>query len=250
MKHLYLVESEEELYRYQHFVAEIQPRLDLYISYLQQHFAVKELPRAILWTNADTATKQISAIPIPAYTNEWRTVITPDLEAWQTIYLQQLEGLPESSTVRIIKSYYETALNRNHILQILGHELAHHSELFLEDFQSGLSEGIWFEEGMAEYISRRFFLPAEEFDAEVRINQALVDLFAHRYADHSLEDFGASTYAGDYASIFFEYWRSFLAVKAIMDAHRGDIHAVFRSYHEWSRKSGGQSLTQWFGIEK
>ena len=160
-----------------------------------------------------------------------------------------MDGLEDSDAVSKIKSYYLTALSQNHILQILGHELAHHSELFLEDFNSDLSDGIWFEEGMVEYISRRYFLSAEEFEAESEINRLLVDLLKSRYGTHSLEEFGKATYTGDYASIFFEYWRSFLAVKSIIDKHQGNIHSVFQSYHEWNQASGSQSLTQWFGID-
>lgn len=250
MNHLYLVENEEELSRYQRFVHSHQTRLNDYIFWLKSNFAVNELPNAILWTSGNTATNRISNIPIPAYTNDFRTVITSDLDTWRNIYLSQLNGLDDCEAVRTIRSYYNDKLNHSHILQILGHELAHHSALFLEDFNSELSNGIWFEEGMVEYISRRFFLTAEEFDAEADINQLLVELLASRYGKHSLEKFGASTYEGDYASIFFEYWRSFLAVKGLIDNAQGCIHDVFQSYHEWNRAGTSQTLAQWFGIDK
>lgn len=249
MKHLYLVENEKELRRYQRFVAETQSQLENYITFLKKRFAVNQLPNAILWTNAATATKEISNIPVPAYTNDFRVVMAPDTDAWRMIYLRQLDGLEENDVVNKIRSYYLTALNQRHILQILGHELAHHSELFLEDFNSGVSDGIWFEEGMAEYISRRYFLSTAEFEAASEINQLLVDLLTPRFGTHSLENFGASTYSGDYASIFFEYWRSFLAVNSIIDKHHGNIHSVFQSYHEWNRLSTGQNLAQWFGLD-
>ena len=249
MKHMYLVETEEELLRYQHFVRNIRKPLEDYLSFLKEEFAVRELPRAILWTSGETATREISSIPLPAYTNDFRTVITPDLSIWRTIYLKQLKGLEAGDASDKIRTYYETCLNRNHILQILGHELAHHSELFPEDFDSALSDGIWFEEGMVEYISRKYFLSREEFDAEAEINRLLVDLLRDRYGNHSLEEFGAATYEGDYASIFYEYWRSFLAVNKIIDSHGGNIHSVFQSYRKWIREQTGQSLAQWFDLE-
>lgn len=250
MKHLYLVETEEDLRRYQRFVRDIRKPLEDYLSFLKEEFAVRELPRAILWTSGETATREISSIPLPAYTNDFRTVITPDLSIWQTLYLKQLKGLEAGDASRKIQTYYETCLNRNHILQILGHELAHHSELFPEDSDSALSCGIWFEEGMVEYISRKYFLTREEFDAEAEINRLLVELLDEGYGNHSLEEFGAATYEGDYASIFFEYWRSFLAVKKIIDSHGGNIHTVFQSYHRWIREQTGQNLAQWFGLER
>ena len=249
MNHLYLVENEEELRRYQRFAAGIQPQLEEYIAFLKKEFAAAQLPSAIVWTGGSTATSQISSIPIPAYTNDFRIVMCPDLCTWKSLYLRQLDGLEENDAVGKIRHYYDSEMNQNHILQILGHELAHHCELFLDDFNTDLSDGIWFEEGMVEYISRRYFLSSAEFEAESEINQLLVELLTPCYGNHSLEEFGAATYAGNYASIFFEYWRSFLAVKTVIDMHHGDIQSVFRAYHEWNRAGTEKSLSQWFGIE-
>ena len=50
-----------------------------------------------------------------------------------------------------------------------------------------------------------------------------------------------STYQGNYASIFFEYWRSFLAIKQIVAYYNGDVDAVFRSYHEWNETGAKQT---------
>ena len=89
----------------------------------------------------------------------------------------------------------------------------------------------------------------EEFEAETRINRQLVELLKNSYGNHSLEQFGKSTYEGDYASIFFEYWRSFLAVKQIVEDYKGDIKAVFASYHKWNEECNGQTLLEWFDVE-
>lgn len=252
MKHLYGVETKEELDKYQKFVERIQPRLDEYLKFLQTEYAVRDLPRTILWTGKEAATSLISDIPVPAYTNEYRVVMTPDIEAWRSLYLKQLEGIEnqkENEAARqSIKEYYLKELSENHIMQILGHELAHHSEWFLEDFDSALSDGIWFEEGMVEYISRRYFLTEEEFEQEAFYNQQLVNLLKEKYGTHSLEKFGQATYEGDYASIFFEYWRSFLAVKKVIEDYNGNIRKVFHSYHEWHEKNNGQTLVEWFQV--
>lgn len=248
MKNIFVIENEEELRRYEAFVFDIQEQLDAYVQYLQTNFAVSELPRAILWTSCQIATEQLSDIPIPAYTNEDRVVFTPDLESWRSIYLNQLDSLdPEDGAVACVRHYYESNINRNHILQILGHEIAHHSDWFVDDVYE---KGIWFEEGMVEYISRRYFLTDAEFEMEYAMNQNLVNLLDARYGSHSLENFGVATYEGDYASIFFEYWRSALAVKKIIDRVDGDVCKVFESYHRWCEDDCGQTLTQWFGIEQ
>ena len=253
MKHIYAVEAEIELIEYQKYVKSIEPKLNAYIDFLKKEYEVSELPKAIVWTSGDIATKLISDIPVPAYTNEHRVVMTPVLDTWRKIYLKQLDKLEDNrkieKDVNTIRDYYRETLSENHVLQILGHELAHHSELFLEDFSSDYSDGIWFEEGMVEYISRQYFLTEEEFETETRVNQQLVDLLKERYGNHSLEQFGKSTYEGDYASIFFEYWRSFLAVKQIVEDYKGDIKAVFASYHKWNEECNGQTLLEWFDVE-
>lgn len=249
MNHIYAVETAEELFRYQEFVRKITPDLERYVCFLQEEFQVSELPRAIIWTNLNIATNLISDIPVPAYTNEFRVVMTPGVDTWRRIYLKQLDSVVGSEqSVRQIRNYYNNALSQNNVMQILGHELAHHSELFLDDFQIYGSNGIWFEEGMVEYISRRYFLTQAEFEAEAYINQQLVVLLRDQYGDHSLEEFGKSTYEGDFASIFFEYWRSFLTIKQIIENHDGDIHAVFRSYHKWNETASTKTLLEWFGV--
>lgn len=244
MKHIYAVRSAEELQAYQSFVAKIQPKLDKFLTFLQAAYSVNALPRAIVWASTDTATKAVSDLPIPAYTNEFRTMFCPDLESWRKIYLKQLAELDAPE----IRRYYQENLTENHILQILGHEFVHHSELFMEGFDADYESGIWFEEGMCEYISRRYFLTESQFEEEAAVNAALVARLQGRYGNHSLEDFGAATYAGDYASIFFEYWRSFLAVQEIVERFDGDVMAVFREYHRWHHEGNGMALREWFRL--
>lgn len=242
MKHIFAVQFREELQKYQGFAKDIQPKLEGYLAFLKEHYAVNSLPRAIVWTDTETATQLISNIPIPAYTNDYRTVFCPDLESWRSIYLRQLNG-HENTEVR---KYYETALGENHVLQILGHEFVHHSELFLDN---AYESSIWFEEGMCEYISRKYFLTDNEFEEAAWINALLVELYQQRYGNHALEAFGAATYEEDYASIFFAYWRSFLAVQKIVERFGGDVLEVFREYHRWHHSGSEKTLLEWFDMD-
>lgn len=244
MKHIYAVSDRKQLDNLQAFVLSIEPRFSDYLAYLKEVFQVSDLPRCILWTDLETATQLISDIPLPAYTNDYRTVFCPDLSVWREIYLRQLDH----AEIPAVRNYYTNQLNRNHILQILGHEFVHHSELFLDGFDFDYESGIWFEEGMCEYISRKFLLTEEEFREEAKINASLAEQFRSKYGNHPLEDFGRETYQNDYASIFFEYWRSFLAVQQIIQDHNGDISAVFRSYHRWHNEKSSLTLEQWFGL--
>ena len=173
--------------------------------------------------------------------------MTPELTVWKDLYLLQLENYESSHQTRAIESHYKS-LSGNSLLQIVGHELAHWSEHFFDDFD-GYGAYIWFEEGMAEYISRKYFFTDEEFRAEKACNQSLVKLFQKKHGWHSLNDFGTSTYQGNYASIFYEYWRSFLTVDKLVE-NLGSVQAVFNSYHRWENTDKTLPLLDWFIHQK
>ncbi len=213
--HIFAVKSAEELASYQAFVQRIEEKLSRYITVLQEKYAVKELPSTIVWTSYKTATKRLSDIPVPAYTNERRIVFCPELRVWREIYLAQLKGLT-GETADKIRKYYETCLTENHVLQILGHEFAHHSEYFSDvDYEIDP----WYEEGMVEYISRKELLPEVEFEGKAEIDRLLVDLLSPRFSKDNLVPGSGE----DYAGIFFSYWRGFLAAQKRVAAYGGDV---------------------------
>ena len=245
MKTLFLSENASQLEALQSIWQHMEPKLLPYIDHLFQEYSVQELPRTLVLTDAHTATYGLSDIPLPAYTNDYRIVFAPQLGVWKAIYLRQLDAYPAEATAAL-HVYYETQLSENHLLQILGHELAHHSELFLtdEDYETG----IWFEEGMVEYISSRYFLTDAEFAAAKDAARQLTALFRAKHGWHSLEAFGQQTYANDYASIFYEYQRSFLAIDALVQ-RLGSVQAVFDEYKKWHDHPVDLSLTEWFRID-
>ena len=247
MENLYLVKDENQLVAFRDFVAKNAAKLQDYLVFLKDEFAVYDLPQAIIWSDFDSATQIIREIPVPTYTNDKRMVMTPELPVWKDLYLLQLENYETSHQTRAIESHYKS-LSGNSLLQIVGHELAHWSEHFLDDFD-GYGAYIWFEEGMAEYISRKYFFTAEEFRAEKAYNQSLVKLFQKKHGWHSLNDFGTSTYQGNYASIFYEYWRSFLTVDRLVE-NLGSVQAVFDSYHRWANTDKILPLLDWFIQQK
>ena len=247
MENLYLVKDENQLVAFRDFVAKNAAKLQDYLAFLKDEFAVYDLPQAIIWSDFDSATQIIREIPVPAYTNDKRMVMTPELTVWKDLYLLQLENYETSHQTRAIESHYKS-LSGNSLLQIVGHELAHWSEHFLDDFD-GYGAYIWFEEGMAEYISRKYFFTDEEFRAEKAYNQSLVKLFQKKHGWHSLNDFGTSTYQGNYASIFYEYWRSFLTVDRLVE-NLGSVQAVFNSYHHWENTDKTLPLLDWFIQQK
>lgn len=247
MENLYLVKDENQLAAFRDFVAKNSAKLQDYLTFLKDEFAVYDLPQAIIWSDFDSAMQIIREIPVPAYTNDRRMVMTPELTVWKDLYLLQLENYESSHQTQAIANHYQS-LSENSLLQIVGHELAHWSEHFLDDFD-GYGAYIWFEEGMVEYISRKYFFTDEEFRVEKACNQSLVKLFQKKHGWHSLNDFGTSTYQGNYASIFYEYWRSFLTVDKLVE-NLGSVQAVFDSYHRWANTDKTLPLLDWFIQQK
>ncbi len=242
MEYRYLVGSHHQLTHYQTICSDFILKIEAFLQFLQETYSVTDLPRTVILTDFPTATQGISSIPVPAYTNDFRTVFCPDLEIWKGLYLRQLEKR-ESAELR---QYYTEMLSSNHVLQILGHEFVHHSDFFLDE---AYEKGIWFEEGMCEYISRKYFLTAEEFDREVWANSLLTAQYEQQYGSRSLDDFEADTYREDYVSIFHGYWKSFLAVHGLVERYQGDVRQVFQEYQRWHASAAASTLAQWFHLE-
>lgn len=241
MKYVYAVSDQRELLRYQTFAAQQDHRIREYQTFLETAYQVRDLPRAIVWTSAETATQLISDIPLPGYTNAFRTVVCPDTEIWRELYLRQLEDADHGE----VRSYYEAKLTQNHVLQILGHEFVHHSDLFIDE---AYEKARWFEEGMCEYLSRKYFLTEQEFTDAARIQALLVAEYEETYGVQAPEEFSADTYSGSYRDIFFFYWKSFLTINHIVAQHGDDVMAVFREYHRWFETAPSLPLSEWFPL--
>ena len=232
MEFLYAVRDGSELPALQAFAGERQHEIEAFIDYLKNFFAVRDLPRAIVLTSGEIASGLLADIPVPAYTNDCRIVFAPELETWRGIYLKQLRGFADGRA-DAVRRYYESELSERHLLQILGHELAHHSEWFSDEAYA--HGGAWFEEGMVEYISRKYFLTQAEFDREAEINRVLTALYEETHPQRPLSSFGVLPERGDFATLYYDYWRAFLRVSEQIDAHGGDAAAVLRAYGQ----SGG-----------
>ena len=167
MDYLYLVKNEEELARLKQQTENIPPLLEEYLIFLKENYQVYNPPRAVVWADCNSATHAVSELPLPAYTNDVRTVITPDVQVWKQLYLRQPECCGETGDAVRLRQYYNGLSQRN-ILQLLGHEMAHHSELFIDE---AYETAMWFEEGMAEYISRKYFLTPQEYALQKQANE-------------------------------------------------------------------------------
>jgi hypothetical protein len=228
MKQLFLTSTPDQVYTLKEQAGLIYAGFKGYLDYLSTKLEVLELPRAIVWTDYQTASQTISDIPIPAYTNDYRTVMSPQIDIWEEIYLSQLKGIKTDAFVsKKVRAYY-ARLSVNNVKQILGHEFVHWSNLFSDE---AYEENRWFEEGMAEYISRKFFLTTAEYEEEKEINKMLVDCYEKCHGKTCLSEFTANTYTADYATVFHYYWKSFLKVEEIIDKQKGDIRTVIDRFN-------------------
>lgn len=168
--------------------------------------------------------------------------MSPDLEEWRSILVKQLNGrdLPD------IQSFYES-FSENQMFVILAHELTHHSDLFPDEFDDEREDSIWFEEGMCFYLPRKLTLSANEMNEITAAEMQLAEAFKAQYGNHPLDDFGSGSYHGDLTGIMYDYWRSYLTVKEIVEnCYDYDIHAVFKAYHAWHKEGRKMPLTQFF----
>lgn len=245
MKHIYAFEKKEDYEKYQSIIERFRKRLIEFQQVLEKDYALRDLPKGIVWTSVELATTTFSDVPIPAFTNRDLIYISPDLSSWRELFISQLEGRSNTK----IEDFYEN-LSEDHIFTIVGHELMHHSDLFLDDFDEEREDGIWFEEGMCEYLPRKFLLDEEEFTSISNVEEELVDMFKAKYGDHSLEAFGSASYQGSLTSIMFDYWRSFLAIKYLVEEKANhDMKQVFRDYHRWHEEGRKVTLLEHFGIQ-
>ncbi|MFQ3544597.1 hypothetical protein Q7A53_10940 [Halobacillus rhizosphaerae] len=244
MKHIFAFENKSDYEQFDGIIVNFRKKLSNYQKILEEQYALKEAPKAIVWTSEELATNIFSNLPIPAFTNENIIYFSPDLSAWRRLFIQQLEGrkAPE------IRRYYEH-LSENQLVTILGHELTHHSDLFVDEFDEERVDSIWFEEGMCDYLARKYILSETEFMEIVNAEAQMIVLFKDKYGHHSLDEFGGESYQGSLTSIMYNYWRSFQAVKYLVeDKADHDIDHIFKEYQSWNHNGRKVPLTDYFNL--
>ncbi|KIL52485.1 hypothetical protein [Jeotgalibacillus soli] len=74
----------------------------------------------------------------------------------------------------------------------MAHELAHHSDLFVDKFEDERKDSIWFEKGMCGYLPRKIVLDETAFKEITNIKLELVKVHKGKYGKHSLDKFGTN----------------------------------------------------------
>ncbi len=245
MKQIFAFETKEDYEKYQGLIGRFNEKLKGYQFELEKNYVLKELPKAIVWTSAELATNVFSNLPIPAFTNKDIIYFSPELSKWKNLFIKQLEGKKNPD----IEEFYGN-MSENQLLTIVGHELTHHSDLFIDEFDDEREDSIWFEEGMCDYLSRKYILSDTEFNEITNVELKMVEMFKGKYGNHSLDDFGNASYQGNLTSIMFDYWRSFLAVKFLVEeSANNDIKQIFREYHKWHNDGRKKPLMEHFELK-
>lgn len=245
MKQIFAFEKEKDFRDFKGIGERLFKGIADYKEYLIHEFSLSDVPKAVVWTSDELATQVFSKVPIAAFTNKDLIYMSPDLDKWREMFLSQLEN----RNIPAARNFYES-FSENHLLVILAHELTHHLDLFPDEFDER-EDSIWFEEGMCFYLPRKTLLTEQEFQEISHIESQLVKTFADKYGQHSLDQFGSSSYSESLTSIMFDYWRSYLAVKNLVEKHSGgDIARVFREYEKWHREGRKLSLTAYFKVDE
>ncbi|ASK63969.1 hypothetical protein CFK37_18300 [Virgibacillus phasianinus] len=244
MRHIYAFESKDDYIKYQEIIERFSEKLKKYQKLMEEEFELIDPPKGIVWTTEELATSVLADQFAPAYTNENVIHFSPDLESWKALFIKQLEGRKNARIERFYKN-----LSENQLFTLVAHELTHHLDLFLDDFDDEREDSIWFEEGMCDYLARKMTLNKVEFKEITEVESELVKMFNEDYGNHSLDVFGSGSYQGSLTSIMFDYWRSFLSIKYLVEVRANhDIKQVFKDYHKWDKEGRVVPLTAYFEL--
>ncbi len=242
MKNIIAVETEDLFRDYKNRVNEIQYDINNYLDILTSNYQLVNKPKAILWTTSELATQSLSNNIVAGYTNDRFITLTPDYAYWNNFYYNLMFECDNE-----IISQYIRHVSSKFVLQVLGHEIAYHSDLFLEDWDETTS--IWFEEGMVEFLSSYYLLSKEEYKMKLNAEKAAITYYSNKFRNHDLENFSVSTYdEKNNIEIFHYYWKSFVTIDKLVQDNRGDIQSVFKQYLAWYQSDRTMTKSEWFGI--
>ena len=251
IKQIFAFETKADYARYEADIKYLVERFQQYEVFLKENFKLIHMPKSIVWTSSELATTVFSSFPVPAFTNHQAIIMTPSVEEWRAFYLSQLDNevLPEEANIEELKQYFES-ITIDDVFCILAHELTHHIELFPDEFADKRTDGIWFEEGMCEYLSQRFTLTQDWYDKLRAIDNKMIALFKPTYGQFPIDQFGRGSYEhNSLAAIMLNYWRSAAAIHHLVEErYAGDVNHVFDLYHEWHTCGRKVKLTDYFGV--
>ena len=89
MKQIYAFEDLKELTKFKEITDELYSKLVVYKKLLEDEYALNSKPKGILWTSEELATTVFSNVPIPAFTDKELIYMSPDLNNWRRLFIEQ-----------------------------------------------------------------------------------------------------------------------------------------------------------------
>ena len=244
MKHIYAFETPYEAVKYLEIIESFKVKLNEFKTLLEKEYKLTDSPRGYIWTPVDLATNVFSDVPVPAYTNRHLIYMTPDIIEWRSFFMN-IYGNVEND---LITDFYRN-FKEEDVLTIAGHEMVHHIDLFPDEFEEE-RENIWFEEGMCDYIARKHLMTPELFETITKVEKEIVAYFNEQFGSRSIDEFGTSSYTNDLTSIMFDYCRSFLTIKYLVEEQADNNPLkVFEQYNEWCGSGRKEPLSRYFNVE-
>lgn len=245
IKQVFAFEDIHNIDIYKSITERVLNKIEPYLKMLEKEYSLNTYPNTIVWTSRDIATTVFSDVPIPAYTNERFICITPDLQSWKSLYLDINNGIQSKQVID-----YFNNLSESFLLQLLGHEITHHLDLFLDEFDDNRSTGIWFEEGMCEYLSKKYLLNNIEYNNTYQVELDYINYYKNEFGNDSIELFGSDSYSNSMNRIMYDYYRSSHIVELLVEKiGGGNPHKVFDLYKTWDDEGRKVTLSEYFNID-
>ncbi|WP_414054908.1 hypothetical protein [Macrococcus equi] len=242
MKPIFIFENNNDFIKYKDVIQYFYIEIAKYQKYLQDNFQLSDTPSGVFWTSRFVMEDVLNK-PVPAFTRDEAIYMCADLDYWES-YFSNL--LPEQFKNKYTSFYKENT--QNEVLAIFGHELTHHIDLFLAEFdeEHPTCEDMWFEEGMATYLPRKFFFDEQLFEDIYHLEKSLYEYYLNEFGDLPLEHFTYDIYSHSKEYIMFHYWMSFVKVTQFVNLVDGDVSRLFKLYHDWDTEGRKISLSHYF----
>lgn len=247
LRHIYTFEDKDDVPIYKDDIAYFHRELTDYEDYLTEHFELVNVPKAVFWVS-EFVMKNVFEKSIPAFTREEGIYMCIDEAVWKN---HLTEVIPDSAP-DFVKDYYDEHI-QDEMLTILGHELTHHSELFLNEFsdENPTCEDMWFEEGMAMFLPRYYYYDEAMFQEIYEVEKYLYEHYKNEYQTGPLEMFNYDIYGQSPVQDMFHYWRSFIVITdLVLGRYQGDVKLLFEDYYEWDRRGREFPLSEYLKAEE
>lgn len=243
IKNIYAFETKEEYHQVEKTISNLKNQIVNYQKILEDKYFLLEPPKAIVWTSSFAAKNIFSNTWTMAYTRQDSIFISVNKVDWLEVFHEQLDG----NNITEIDDYYTNNIDLQ-LRELVCHELTHHIDLFPGDFDDYELFDMWFEEGMAFYLPRKYLLSDEEFKDIYHVEKKLFQVLNSKYGNHSILEFGKGEIEKSIPSMMFDYWRSFLLVNYLIENKFVDDMDFFEQYNKFFPKRREVSFEEYFGV--